>query len=82
MDDNGYVLVIDNLNMNVRRSFQRINRSTESIHFCHAYAVLNRFDTSGLEDGPPSGVLSYEVVLPNMTDLQQILNDFKVLVSR
>ena len=52
------------------------------MHFCHAYAVLNRFDTSGLEDGRPSGVLSYEVVLPNMTDLQQIVDDFKVLVLR
>ena len=81
-DGYGYVIVIDNLDMNVRRSFQRIDRSTESIHFCHAFAVLNRFDTSGLEDGPPSGVLSYEVVLPDMSDLQVILNDFEVLVSR
>jgi len=74
--------VIDNLDMNVRRSFQRINRSTESLHFCHAFAMLNRFDTSGLEDRSPSGVLSYEVILPDMSDLQVILNDFKVLVSR
>jgi len=54
-DGYGYVIVIDNLDMNVRRSFQRINWSTESMHFCHAYAVLNRFDTLGLEDRPPSG---------------------------
>jgi len=67
--------------MNVRRSFQRINRSTESMHFCHAYAVLNRFDTSGLEDGAPSGVLSCEVILPDLSDLKLIMNDFKVLVS-
>jgi len=81
-DGYGYVIVIDNLDMDVRRSFQRINRSTESMHFCHAYVVLNRFDTSGLEDRPPSGVLSYEVMLPDMNDLQVILNDFKVLVSQ
>ena len=40
-DSHGYVVVIDNLDMNVRRSFQRIDRTTESYHFCHAYAVLN-----------------------------------------
>jgi len=51
-DGYGYVIVIDNLDMNVRRSFQRIKWSTESMHFCHAYVVLNRFDTSGLEDRP------------------------------
>jgi len=78
MNSNGYVFVIDNLDMNVHRSFQRIDRSTESMHFCHVFGVLNRFDTLGLEDGPPSGVLSCEVVLP---DLNDILDDFKVLVS-
>jgi len=72
VDSNGYVLVIDNLGMSVRHSFQRIDRSTESMHFCHAYAVLNRFDASGLEDGPPSGVLSCEDILPDMNDLQQL----------
>ena len=81
-DGYGYVVVIDNLDMNIRRSFQRINRSTESMHFCHAYAVLNRFDTSGLEDGPPSAVPSYDVILPDLSDLKLILDDFKVLVSR
>ena len=40
-DSYGYVLVIDNIDMNVRCSFQRIDQSTESLHFCHAYAVLN-----------------------------------------
>jgi len=41
-----------------------------------------RFDTSRLEDEPPSGVLTCEVVLPDINDLCQILDDFKVLVSR
>jgi len=81
-DGYGYVLVIDNLDMNVRRSFQRINQSTESMHICHAYALLNRFDTSGLEDRRPSSVPSYDVILPNLSDLKLVLDDFKVLVSR
>ena len=43
--------------MNVRRGFQRIDRTTESYHFCHAHATLNRVDTSELDDGPSSGIL-------------------------
>jgi len=52
------------------------------MHFCHAYTVLNRFDTSGLEGRSPSKVLTYKVVLPDINNLHQILDDFKVLVSR
>ena len=81
-DSFGYVMVMDNIDINVRRSFQRIDRTTESFHFCHAYAVLNRIDTSPLDDGPSSGVLSYKTVLPDACDLQRIMNDFRVLVSR
>ena len=81
-DSYGYVDVIDNLDMNVRRSFQRIDRTTESYHFCHAYAVLNRVDTSELDDGPSSGILSCDVVLPDAHDFQQIHDDFGILVKR
>ena len=50
-DTYGYVLAIDNLDMNVRHSFQRVDRTTQSMHLCHAFAALNRINTSGLEDG-------------------------------
>ena len=40
-DGFGYVEVIDNIGINLRRSFQRIDHSTLSYHFCHAYAVQN-----------------------------------------
>ena len=53
----GYVLVMDNIDMNVRRSFQRHDRTTKSYHFCHLYALQNRINTSTLSDGPPSGTL-------------------------
>jgi len=64
----GYVGVIDNVDMNIRRSYQRCDRTTASYHFCHGYAVLNRIDTSNLSDGPPSGTLSVEQLLPNSSD--------------
>ena len=81
-DSFGYVLVIDNIDINVRRSYQRIDRSTESFHFCHAYAVLNRINTTVLSDAPSSGELSVDSILPGQDDLKKITDDFTVLVSR
>ena len=78
----GYVLCIDNVDMNVRPSFQRVNRTTESYHFCHAYAAKCRLNTSGLQDGLPSGTLSSKKVLPCKNDIDNIQKDFEVLVSR
>ena len=81
-DSFGYVEVIDNIDFNVRRSFQRIDRSTLSYHFCHAYAVRNRINTSILPDGPPSGVLTCDAILPSKDDLNRVIDDITVLVSR
>ena len=81
-DGFGYVEVIDNIDINLRRSFQRIDRSTLSYHFCHAYAVRNRINTSVLPDGPPSGVLTCDAILPSKDDLKRVMDDITVLVSR
>ena len=78
----GYILVIDNVDMNVRRSYQRVGSTTTSYHFCHGYAAQNRVHSTKLADGPPSGTLSIDDVLPSINDLESSLNDFEVLVSR
>ena len=78
----GYTLTMDNIDMNVRRSFQRCDRSTESYHFSHVFAAQNCVDDSELQDGSTSGDLSPEVILPNKADWQKIVSDFEVLVSR
>ena len=78
----GYTLVIDNIDMNVRRSFQRLDRTTKSYHFCHGYALLNRVSSTLLPDGPQLRALSPQLILPNQTDLEVVLSDFVVLVSR
>ena len=44
---NSYVIVGDNTDKNVQPAFQRLDRSTQSLHYFHAYAVLNRIDISG-----------------------------------
>ena len=75
-------LYVDNIDINLRRSFQRIDHSTLSYHFCHAYAVRNRINTSVLPDGPPSGVLTCDAILPSKDDLKRVMDDITVLVSR
>ena len=37
----GFVLVMDNIDKNVRPSYQRENKGTKSYCFTHSYAVLN-----------------------------------------
>ena len=78
----GYILVIDNVDMNVRRSYQRVGSTTTTYHFCHGYAAQNRVHSTKLADGPPSGTLTIDDVLPSINDLESSLNDFEVLVSR
>jgi len=43
----------DNINKNIHPSYQHQNRATQSLHYFHSYAVLNRLDTSGLSDSHP-----------------------------
>ena len=78
----GFALCIDNIDMNIRRSNQRFGRTTQSLHFCHGYAVQNRVNSTKLANRPPSGVLSSDLILPNEADRNCILDDFTVLVSR
>ena len=78
----GFVLVIDNVDLNVRRSNQRIGRTTTSYHFCHEYAAQNRVNSTHLADGPLSGTLSSDDVLPSKNDLENILSDFEEFASR
>ena len=36
----GYTVTIDNVDINIRQSFQRLDLTTQSYHFCHVFAVL------------------------------------------
>ena len=73
-------MVIDNIDLNVRRSEQRVDHTTQSYHFCHSYALLNRVESTQLPDQKPSGTL--ELILPSQKDLDNNMEDFTVLVSR
>ena len=81
-DRYGYALVMDNVDKNVRPSYQRNNKGTKSYHFTHSYAVKNRIDISKLSDDPPGAVLSPDTILPNAQDVKTLKEEFEILVSR
>ena len=81
-DWTGFKLVGDNVDKNVRQSFQRIDRMTRSLHYFHSYAVLDRIDLSGLSDHQEVKEIDAYTLLPNSEDLKIMKNAFEVLVSR
>ena len=73
----------DNIDKNLRRSYQRCDRQTVSLHYFHSCAVGDRIDFSQLSDVPPDSVtIDPAAMLPNSNDLSGIKKEFQVLVSR
>ena len=78
----GYKIVGDNVDKNVRRSFQRVGYTTQSLHYFNAYAALDRIDFSGLSDEVPATVVDPISILPTSDDICILENDFQILTSR
>jgi len=80
---NGFKIVGDNVDKNLRRSFQQCDRTTVSLHYFHACAVRDRVDFSTLSNIRPTNVLiDPTTLLPNTADLHSIKEEFQILVSR
>lgn len=78
----GFVLMTDNVHKNFRRSHQRIDRQTQSLHYCHSCAVKNRVDVSGLSDKPAAAEISVDTFIPTDDNLKQLHNDIEILIQR
>ena len=78
----GFKMVGDNVDKLFKSSFQRIDRAKQSLHYFHAYAVLDRVDFSGLSDSPKHMMIDVNTLLPNADDLEMMKTNFEVLVSR
>lgn len=50
----GFKLVMDNIDMNISPSFQRVDKTKKSLHYVHTYAVKDRVDLSIVSDKPPA----------------------------
>ena len=78
----GFVLVTDNVDKNIRPSYQRENRQTQSLHYCNSCAIKNRVSVAGLSDNEASGEISVDTFLPTEDDVTQLLADFEIFISR
>ncbi len=75
----GFKIVGDNIDKNVRRSFQRVDRQTQSLHYFHSYAVRDRVSLSAYSDFPPDKPdINPTTLLPTPSDLASIQHDCEV----
>ena len=78
-----FKIIGDNIDKNLRRSFQRCDQQTISLHYFHSCAVGDRIDFSHQSDvAPESVVIDPSTILPNAVDLDAIKREFQVLISR
>ena len=81
----GFKIVGDNIDKNVKRRHQTLDRTTMSLHYFNSYAVADRVNFSSLSENKPDRAFDDELVmslLPSDVDLQQILHNFEIHVSR
>ena len=78
----GFKIVGDNVDKNFRRSFQRMDYQTQSFHYFHSYAVVDRVNMSHLSDIAQVGKISLVEILPMQKDLDDLNSILSVLISR
>lgn len=84
--DMGYKIVGDNLDKNIRPRFQTMERQTQSMHYFHCYAVVDRIPTMHLTDAPPAPLTDLRVDISRITPSEichcRMKVAFATLVSR
>lgn len=76
----GFKLVGDNIDKNIRPSFQRSNHQTKSLH---SLAVKDRVNLQSLSDITPTNPnINYSKLLPSAADITQFKNDAEIFVAR
>ena len=79
----GYKLVGDNIDKDIRASFQRLSHTTQSLHYFHVYAVLDRVDFSGLSDLRDTEVaVDPLTLLPSKSDVAVLKKEMSTIISR
>ena len=79
----GYKLVGDNIDKNFRRSFQRHDKKTISMHAFHMYAVKDRVDFSSHSDiAPAAAHVDVTKLLIGEAQIVKLNKDVTVLLSR
>lgn len=82
----GYTLCGDNIDKNVKRRYQRSDKTTVSLHYFHMYAIKNRVDFSQLSDEAKDSIGGIEdnsvQLMPSVSNDQTMRKNVAVLVSR
>ena len=83
----GFKNVGDNIDKNIRASFQRSDHGTLSLHHFHAFASRDRLDFSSLSDKDPDlstaiGDIGAQEFLPSEQDIEMIKGEFCILIAR
>ena len=85
---NGFHIIGDNLDKNIKPRFLRVDHHSQSLHFFHLFALKDLINLSGFSNEPNQyfGVqteeLPFENLLPSTTDYQSLISNFGVLVAR
>ena len=78
-----YKFVIDNVDKNVKLSFQRDEIQGHSYHCVHGYCVQDRVDTSMLSDREPQFRKADPVIMvPSQTDIDHVKDEMVTFVTR
>ena len=79
----GFKIVGDNIDRNVRPSYQRVYQQTQSLHHFHAMAVQDRVDLSVSSTSTiPTQPVDPDSLLLTSEDVCHLKEDFRVLLSR
>lgn len=80
-----YVLVGDNIDKAVTARHMTMDHQSQSLHYFHCYAALDRIDFHDLDNSSPIGnvgTLPLEIFLPSMEDCDALRNNYVVLLAR
>ena len=79
----GYKFVGDNIDKNVKASFQRLDHCNQSFHFFHGYAVRDRVDFSTYSDDKPEFNLpDPSSLLPSNSEMSLVKEELSILIAR
>ena len=78
-----YKFVIDNIDKNIKPSFERNDHKGFSFHYVHGYAVKSRVSRLRLSNEPPSDCTpDPNVMLPSSLDVTALKDECIILVAR
>ena len=81
----GFKVVGDNIDKNVHARHQTIDAHTQSLHYFHTFAALDRINLSSCSEIHPDidpQAFNLESLLPSADDLCELKSNFKVHIAR